>query len=156
MQRFSADPMDPKLEEILAILPPIETKSRLVPYRAFILRLRRDGRTYRDIKEILANQCKVCISLNALYKFTKSRQRPRLAVNPETPQPDLTCRESVEREEPSKLARRWTQEEIEAMRAKARASAHKPTTEPRRPPVFHYDPTRPLTNRPPDDKETNK
>jgi hypothetical protein len=42
------------------------------------------------------------------------------------------------------------------MRAKARASAHKPTTEPRRQPVFHYDPTRPLTNRPPDTKETNK
>jgi hypothetical protein len=148
--------MNPRLEEILTTLPPIVAKSKLEPYRAFVLRLRRDGRTYRNIKEILADQCKVRISLNALYKFTKGRQRPRIAVNPESPQLDPGRRESLEREEPPKLTPRWTQEEIEAMRAKARASAHKPTTEPRRPPVFHYDPTRPLTNRPPDGKETNK
>jgi hypothetical protein len=156
MPQLMQIPMDPRLEEILTTLPPIVAKSRLEPYRAFVLRLRRDGRTYREIKKILADQCKVRISLNALYKFTKGRRRPRIAVNPESPQPDPVRRESLEREELPKPRRRCTQEEIEAMRAKARASAHKPTTEPRRPPVFHYDPTRPLTNRPRDDKETNR
>jgi len=148
--------MDPKLEEILTCLPPIAAKSRLEPYRAFVLRLRRDGRTYRDIKRILADECEVRISLNALYKFTKNRQRPRHALNPETAQPDTGRTESVERDQAPTRTKRWTQEEIEAMRAKARASAHKPTVEPKRPPVFHYDPTRPLTNRPPADKEKNK
>jgi hypothetical protein len=148
--------MDRKLEEILKTVPTATSKSRLEPFRELILRLRRDGHSYNAIRLILEERCDLHISNNALLVFIRRRQRTRTSVGPESPRPGPVCREPIEREEQPKVARRWTQEEIEAMRAKARASAHRPTTEPEPPPVFHYDPNRPLTNRAPDNKETNK
>jgi hypothetical protein len=149
--------MDPKLEQILKNLPPAKTKGRLESYREFILRLRRDGRSYTEIQQILTTKCGIQISVTGIFKFVHSRQRPRTATNPEPPQQQNPVHQQpIEREEQPKVTRRWTQEEIEAMRAKARASAHKPTTQPKPKPLFHYDPNRPLTNRPIDNKETNK
>ena len=144
--------MDPNLEEILKRLPDTRTKSRLEPYREFVLRLRRRGQSFDAIRDVLAEQCALRISKTALIEFVHRRARPRTSASEAEP----LNRNTVECEEQPRPTLRWTEEEIEAMRAKARASAHKPTTEPRRPPVFHYDPTRPLTNRPPGDKETNR
>jgi hypothetical protein len=151
--------MDPKLQEILNDLPDAVPRSKLEPYREFILRLRRQGRSFETIREILSTRCSLKVSHGNLVEFVQRRARPRTAIaaaNPEQPPLDPVYRQPVEREERPSPTPRWTQEEIEAMRAKARASAHKPTTEPKPPPLFHYDPTRPLTNRPPADKETNK
>jgi len=148
--------MDQKLEQILNELPTQSSRSRLEPYRELILRLRRDGRSFDAIRRILEDRCSVHISNNALLEFVHRRSRPRKAPDTAPQKPDPTYQKPVACEEQPRPTPRWTQEEIEAMRAKARASAHKPTTEPRRPPVFHYDPTRPLTNRAPDDKETNR
>jgi hypothetical protein len=149
--------MDPKLLEILNDLTEPVPRSKLEPYREFILRLRRQGRSFESIREILSTRCSLKVSHGNLVEFVQRRARPRTAIaaaNPEQPPLDPVYRQPVEREEHPRP--RWTQEEIEAMRAKARASAHKPTTEPKPPPLFHYDPTRPLTNRPPDNKTTNK
>jgi hypothetical protein len=147
--------MDPKLEQILKNLPPAKTKGRLESYREFILRLRRDGRSYTEIQQILTTKCGIQISVAGIFKFVHSRQRSRTTTNLQPPQQENPVyQEPIEREEKPKLTR--TQEEIEAMRAKARASAHKPTTQPKPKPLFHYDPNRPLTNKPIDNGETNK
>jgi len=146
--------MDPDLEELLKDLP--GRRSRLEVHREFVLRLHRTGRSYRQIQAILARKFDIQISTTALFEFIQRRSRPRITPGNPPPAADQAYRNPLDREEPPWPIPRWTKEEIEAMRAKARASAHKPTTVPRRPPVFHYDPTRPLTNRPPDDKEINK
>jgi hypothetical protein len=151
--------MDPKLQEILNDLPDAVPRSKLEPYREFILRLRRQGRSFETIREILSTRCSLKVSHGNLVEFVQRRARPRTAIaaaNAEQPPLDPVYRQPVELEGQAKPTPRWTQEEIEAMRAKARASAHRPTTEPKPPPLFHYDPTRPLTNRPPDNKTTNK
>jgi hypothetical protein len=152
--------MDPKLEQILKHLPPAKAKGRLESYREFILRLRRDGRSYTEIQQILTTKCGIHISVTGIFKFVHSRQRPRIATNSESPLQENSIhsihQEPIEREGQPKVTRRWSQEEIEAMRAKARVSAHKPTAQPKPKPLFHYDPNRPLTNKPIDNKETNK
>src|SRR5215469_8090996 len=110
--------MDQQLEEILKTVPTATAKSRLEPFRELILRLRRDGHSYNAIRLILAERCDLHISNNALLVFIRRRQRPRTSVSPEPPRPDPVYQKSIECEEQSKLTRRWTKEEIEAMRAK--------------------------------------
>jgi len=48
-----------ELFKLLENLPPDEPRSKLEPFRAVILRWRRQGRSYRRIQEILLEQCKV-------------------------------------------------------------------------------------------------
>jgi len=61
----------------LDALPAIPPKSCLDPLRPFILRLRRDGRTYRNIQQILADECDVRVHHETLRRFIKSRSKPR-------------------------------------------------------------------------------
>jgi hypothetical protein len=73
----------PELQQVLDHLPAKRPRSILDPFRPFILRWRRDGRTYRDIQQILAVECKVQVTYQMLFKFVKLRSRPR------KPQPDI-------------------------------------------------------------------
>jgi hypothetical protein len=70
------------LQRVLESLPVAEPRSRLEPFRTFILRWRREGRSYRNIQEILASQCGLSVSYETLRKFVKLRSRPR-KVQPE-------------------------------------------------------------------------
>jgi hypothetical protein len=78
-----------ELQRVLENLPDDEPRSRLEPFRAFILRWRRDGRSYRSIQEILASWCGVRVTHETVRRFVKLRARPRKAqpeseVQPET------------------------------------------------------------------------
>jgi hypothetical protein len=66
-----------ELLKLLENLPPDEPRSKLEPFRAVILRWRRQGRSYRRIQEILLEQCKVDVAYETLRKFVQRRQRPR-------------------------------------------------------------------------------
>lgn len=141
--------MDQKLQQILDNLPQDEPRSRLEPYREFILKLRRRGRSYRRIRNILADTCAVQVSQTALVAFIKRRNRPRSIQPPVTELPPLEQpeRKPMGGREENVIPRR-SPEEIAAMRAAASAANHKPVfhlEEPR--PRFEYDPDRPLTNK---------
>jgi hypothetical protein len=73
----------PELQQLLDNLPADEPRSRLEPFKPFILRWRRQGKTYRRIAEILTNECKVSVSHIGVRKFVKRAARPRKT------QPDL-------------------------------------------------------------------
>jgi len=73
----------PELQEILDSLPAKGPRSRLDPFRPFILRWRREGRTYRDIQEILAVACKVRVAHQTVRRYVKRRAKPRKPVEPE-------------------------------------------------------------------------
>ena len=79
----------PELQRILDNLPEDEPRSRLEPFRAFILRWRREGRTYRKIRDILADECKVRVHHETLRRFVKRRAKPR------KPKPELETEQAL-------------------------------------------------------------
>jgi hypothetical protein len=67
-----------ELQQVLDQLPLDQQRSsQLEPLKTFIMRWRRQGRTYRRIAEILTTQCKLPISHVAVRKFVKRCARPR-------------------------------------------------------------------------------
>jgi hypothetical protein len=138
-----------ELQRVLDNLPPDEPRSRLEPFRAFILRWRREGRSYERIRQILRDECRVQVSVSTLFKFVQRRSRPRKA------QPEMTPEPSVSMPPPygtatQRSSSRRSAEEIAAMRQAASAANHKPVFKPQEEtrPLFAYDPERPLTNKP--------
>ncbi len=86
-----------ELLKLLENLPPDEPRSKLEPFRAIILRWRRQGRSYRRIQEILLEQCKADVAYETLRRFVQRRERPRAAqpedeaVAPAAPPPVPTA-----------------------------------------------------------------
>jgi hypothetical protein len=84
-----------QLQQVLDNLPAVEPRSRLDPLRPFILRWRRDGRSYRKIRAILKNECGVVVCCETIRKFVKSRSKPRKPQpEPEIEQPLIAPLES--------------------------------------------------------------
>jgi hypothetical protein len=69
-----------ELLQLLENLPPDEPRSKLEPFRAIILRWRRQGRSYRRIQEILLEQCQLAVAYETLRRFVQRRERPRAAL----------------------------------------------------------------------------
>jgi hypothetical protein len=135
-----------ELQQVLAELPQVGPRSRLEPLRTFILRWRRDGRSYRDIRDILASKCKVTASHEAVRKFVKLHAKPRKpqteseteplspATQPQSPLPPAPSNANL----PTDAARNLPT--LQSFR-------NKPALEPK-PAVlveFHYDEDKPLT-----------
>ncbi len=71
--------MKPELQRVYEDIPADPPRSRLEPYRELILRWRRQRRTYRRIRTLLADQFSISVSTTTLFKFVKGRSRPRKA-----------------------------------------------------------------------------
>ena len=133
--------MDSEFRNILESLPEKPPRSRLEPYGELIDGLRRRGRTFRDIVEILAEKYQLRVSISTLHDFLRARSRRnrnsarRIAADAmiATPiAPKAAAGESVEKPGEDEIRRR-----IVAFKAR------KPVTTPSRD-DFHFDPTEPL------------
>ena len=60
-------------------LPPGEPRSKLEPLRAYILRWRQQGRSYRRIQQILREHCQLDVAYETLRRFVQRRENPRSA-----------------------------------------------------------------------------
>ena len=69
--------MNERLQQIFDETPQDDAKSKLDPYRKLIFRWRRQGRTYRRIRDLLAEKCGVQTNVANLYRYTQRRVRPR-------------------------------------------------------------------------------
>ena len=67
--------MDDKFRDILDSLSAKPPRSRLEPYTELIGELRRRGRTYREIRHILAEKCATQVSVSTLHGFLRVRAR---------------------------------------------------------------------------------
>jgi hypothetical protein len=67
--------MDDKFQDILDSLPEKPPRSRLEPYTELIGELRRRGRTYREIRHILAEKCATQVSVSTLHGFLRVQSR---------------------------------------------------------------------------------
>ena len=139
-----------ELQKLLDNLPADEPRSRLEPFRTFILRWRREGRSYPRIQQILAVQCKVQVSSEAVRKFVRSRSRPRKLQ----PEPEIEQQTSAPASEPIIQAAsttgsksRRSPEETAAARAALRAAYAQP--------VFSQEETKPLFVRDPSKRIRN-
>ena len=141
----------PELQEVLDNLPEDDPRSKLEPYRAFILRWHGQGRSYRKIQRILAAECKILVHHETLRKFVQRRSRSRKLQPELQSEPDqITPSSVVRRNRIPETPNRRSPEEIAAMREAAKSSNHKPAFQPQEEtkPLFVYDPDRPLTNKP--------
>jgi len=140
----------PELQQVLDTLPEDQPRSRLEPFRPFILRWRREGRSYERIRQILRDECKVTVAHATLFKFVKLRSRPRKPKHAFEIEPVVTQLMESPSAVVSTLARkpRMSIEERQAQADAIRAQfANKPEPQPKAEskPLFEYDPDKPLT-----------
>jgi hypothetical protein len=139
-----------ELQQALENLPKDERRcSSLEPFRAIILRWRREGRTYRRICQILHDECQLKVAYGTLHEFVQRRSKPRKPKpeEPETDQLDLAA------EGPAGLppaaftpgTKRLTPEERQAQVEFIR-SLNQPTSEQQpEKPRWHFDVDKPRT-----------
>ncbi len=137
--------MDERLETILDTLPTKPPRSRLEPYREFILELRRRGRTYRDIAGILTEKCQLRVSASGVHDFVRIRTRtehksPRRSVKAATK--SMTAA-TPQRIQTATAAAQADAAVDEVRRMIAVLKLRKPVSEPT-PEGFQFDPGEPL------------
>jgi hypothetical protein len=133
--------MDGQFQDIVDGLAEKPPRSRLEPYGELIGELRRRRRTYRDIVDILAKNCRVRVSISTLHDFVRVRARRkrnsarRIGADTKIAAPIAPKAESL------KSGQKPSDEEVQQRIAALKA--RKPvTTSP--PDDFHFDPTEPL------------
>jgi hypothetical protein len=92
--------MNPELQRIFDSVPEDEPRSRLEPYRELILRWRRQGRSYRRIRELLVEHFGANIGKSALHKFVQRRSCPRK----NQPEAELQAEPAQTKSAPTKLS----------------------------------------------------
>ena len=77
--------MDTKFEAILNSLPTKEPRSRLEPYSELITEMRKRGRTYREIAQVLKKSCGFKVGMSTVNDFvlarSKSKAKPSLSTS---------------------------------------------------------------------------
>jgi hypothetical protein len=122
-------------------LPPAEPRSKLEPLRAYILRWRRQGRSYRRIQRILREHCQMEVAYETLRRFVQRRQKPRTAEPAVETEPGPVngiadgTRVSTAGNDPYAEAR----ERMRKFKAEP-VPVHEPAKR-----LFEYDPNKPLT-----------
>ena len=142
--------MKEELEQLYDDLPADEPRSRVEAYRDSILRWRRQGRTYRRIREWLAVRG-VQIGISALHEFVQRRSRPRkeqLETLTQAAAIPSSLQSRSRASDPVRAMPGRTPEEAKAARAALRAAFDKPLFPDERKPLFERRPgrTRNLNN----------
>ena len=116
-------------------LPAAEPRSKLEPLRDYILRWRRQGRSYRRIQRILHEHCKMDVAYETLRRFVQRRENPRTAesaaVETAAPMATVSTASNARYAEARERMRKFKAEPV-------------PVREPVKP-LFEYDPDKPLT-----------
>jgi hypothetical protein len=139
--------VDERFQAILDNLPPKPPRSRLEPYWELIRELRRRGRTYRDIAQLLAEKFEVAVSPSTVHDFVRVRTRPRQrSQQVELPAVEMPASETATVPDGANEATADVKERIEAIRRRPPPE----TTSKRR---FEYDESAPLKLIPKSDQE---
>jgi len=132
----------PELQEVLDNLSAGEPRSRLEPFRAFILRWRREGRSYEEIRLILQEKCRVRATKSTIFEFVERRSRKR-KLNPE-PQIEEQSMPAIPAEQETRLTKKLTAEE-RAAQVEFIRSLNQPTSEEQPKPGWNFDVDKPRT-----------
>ena len=86
--------MEPELRTILESLPEKPYRSKLEPHRELIRELRRKGRTYREVAQLLNERLGLHVAPSTLHSFVKVRAKHRKRTQFELPPIQLATAES--------------------------------------------------------------
>lgn len=131
--------MNHRLQQIFDETPQDGSRSKLDPYRQLIFRWRRQGRTYRRIRELLAEKCGVETNVANLYRYAQRRARPCETEPEMASAAPAVVDASTPRRSP---------EEIAAERVRITAFRSQPSLEPSHEIVFVFDESKPITKTP--------
>lgn len=129
--------VDQQIADILDSLPPKTPRSRLEPYRELIREMRRRGRTYREIAQVLGERCGVQIAASSVHEFVRRRARAKPVPSMEAATPVLPTAPVPQKQvEPAST---------DEMRQRIQAIKERPAPAAREAkPVFRYNENEPL------------
>ena len=134
--------MDDKVNEILARLPAKPPRSRLDPHATLIEEMRRRGRTFAEIAQVLAEECHVSSSPSNIHHFIKLRARTAKLAKRASVRPDASSTATSPQVSPSRTLLQPSPSTDAARRIaelKQRKLSPAPASE-----GFDYDPNEPL------------
>ena len=135
--------MDERTCKILGCVPEQPARSSLDPWQELIQELRRRGRTYRDIAEILLNHCQLRVAPSTVFRFVRTRSKAARKARSETKQ--LTgLRQITERAAPNFPSRIRDESKSEEVQQRILALKSRPASKERTSQVFNYNPDEPL------------
>jgi IS30 family transposase len=137
------------LQAILDSLPPKESRSRLEPYGVLIAELRRRGRSYKEIAQVLAEKCQVKVAPSTIFDFVQVRAKAKPKVRTAdaesrsgSPQAATTPTNAAASAPPEgKQRERGVEERIASLK-------QRPISTKVRKPVFTYEEEEPLKLKP--------
>lgn len=140
--------MDAKLKTILKNLPAKKLRSRLEPYRELIREMRRRGRSYREIIQVLRDHCDLQFSVSALHDFVRKRSSSKTITSAHSGAKQIT-KKSKPSVEHSKNIGRTISTQRSGKEYGGDAITNKALQEtrikaPAKRTLFHYDPDEPL------------
>jgi hypothetical protein len=135
--------MDERTCKILGCVPEQPARSSLDPWQELIQELRRRGRTYRDIAEILLNHCQLRVAPSTVFRFVRTRSKAARKARSENRQlkdlPQIT-----ERAVPTFPERIRDESKSEEIQQRILALKSKPAPKEQTSQVFNYIPDEPL------------
>ncbi len=137
---------DEQIQAILNALPDRRPRSRLEPYARLIDQLRKLGRTYREIEQILSEKCGISAPRSTIDDYVRRRSR-RKAKTQKSSLPSVQNRNLPATVHPKeKKASGVTSEPSAVDDVYQRIAALKQRRAPvaKHTEVFHYDPNEPL------------
>lgn len=135
--------MDDKIRKVLEGTPDKPPRSKLEPHEDVIRKLRRKGRTYKDIAEFFAVHLNLTVAPSTIYAFVRVRARRRQRVCIELPT------------EPAPSDLRIDGSDADVRRRIEELKRRPPSSAESEKPVFHYDENEPLRLTPKDAQESN-
>jgi hypothetical protein len=130
-------------QNILDGLPEKRPRSRLEPYRPLIEELRRRGRTYQEIVQILEEKCQLHTAISTVNDFMRrcARMKQNASTKPEAMDPiGSPTNTSAAARWPNFAKQTQTPEEV---RQRIEALKQRPVPA-ETPKLFQYDPNEPL------------
>jgi len=128
--------------------PPIDPdKSKLEAHKAGILRWRQQGKTYKAIREALAERCGITVAHSTLVEFIKRRRRQAAAAKPAWQYPRPAVQSSIAKPamkltDNTTIGQDWTLTDNPSIRLDANGHER-----------FYFDESLPLTNKPAADRK---
>jgi hypothetical protein len=141
--------MDAKFEAIVNSLPAKEPRSRLEPYGELITEMRKRGRTYREIANVLKKTCGLKVGASTVNDFVLARSKSKAK---RSPLPSRTIASKKNTEELTSTYKNTEARESTGRPQKALEGSTRTTKELKdRPPktdakklLFEYNPDEPL------------
>jgi len=139
--------MNQDFQDILDGLPEKPARSRLEPYRPLIEELRRRGRTYQEIVQILEEKCQLHTAVSTVNDFmrrsSRTKQNPSKSAKPAVVDPTGPPPATTAAARWPNLAKQQTPAP-EEVRQRIVALKQRPIPMEAVPKLFHYDPDEPL------------